>query len=317
MSIHHLHIHIICDSSDKSLHALQDDLTLFFEDKATITRDLFTAATASASYNLRHINACDWVIMLIGESYGQLNNTGVSQQHISYLTAKTKNKPISILVNQAEERPRQLAELLTVIESQNQDIYHIDEDTHFGDLLEALYLTNYPTDITKIVSAPKSKPRPTFKFDEIEAPEEPKLPAKPASTKAPPLLNDEILLNCQAHAFRGGTLIEVVFIAKLTWHTLLNTLIASSPTFNTQGLWQTINRLITSQAMPAVQLNYPDVHAISRCQVTKTDIFWVQEELEAVGWIVRLSGKQRPTWQITEFAKSSAPRTLSHTKHGV
>lgn len=294
MSAHRQHIHLICDSSDSSLHALQDAVVMFFENKANITYDLFTATTATANYSWRCVNACDWAIMLVGDSYGQLTNTGVSQLHISYLNAKTKNKPISVLVVPSENRPRQLLDLLAIIQNQNQDIYHIDEDTHIGDLLEALQYMYLPE---------QDKPAPTIASVSTNTSSRKKsskdsgvAPKKPA-----PFLQDEILLSCQAHAFRGGTLIEVGFMAKTTWREVLQTL-AGVPSFSSQGLLKLLSELVSVQAMPSVKVMHPDVHAISRCQIAKTDMAWLQKELHEVGWIGKLSNG-RDVWQLTDVAK--------------
>lgn len=299
MSNHRQHIHLICDSSDSSLHSLRDTVVMFFENKADLTYDLFTATTATSNYSWRCVNACDWVIMLVGDSYGQLVNTGVSQLHISYLNAKTKNKPISILVLPSDKRPRQLLDLLAIIQSQNQDIYHLDEDTHVGDLLEALQYMYLPEQVKAVTAKPatttleKSK---KFSKDSI------------APQKVAPFLQDEILLSCQAHAFRGGTLIEVGFMAKTTWHEVLHTL-DGVPSFSSQGLLRLLSDVVSTQAMPTVRAMHPDVHAISRCQIAKTDIAWLQKELREVGWIGKLSSG-RDVWQLTDAAKqriSDAP----------
>lgn len=291
MPKHRQRIHLICDSSDTSLHPLRDAVVMFFENKANLTYDLFTATTTTANYSWRCVNACDWAIMLVGDSYGQLTNTGVSQLHISYLNAKTKNKPISVLVVPSQTRPRQLLDLLTIIQNQNQDIYHIDEDTHVGDLLEALQYMYLPEQVKAVTAKPATiieKPKPPKK--EIAAPK-----------KVAPFLQDEILLSCQAHAFRGGTLIEVGFMAKTTWQEVLQTL-ASVPSFSSQGLLRLLSDLASTQAMPTVRAMHPDVHAISRCQIAKADIVWLQKELKEVGWIDKLDFG-RDVWHLSDAAR--------------
>lgn len=302
---HRQHIHLICDSNDSSLHELQDAVTMFFEDTAHITYDLFTATTATANYSWRCINACDWAIMLVGDSYGQLTNTGVSQLHISYLNAKTKNKPISILVLPSDSRPRQLTDLLTIIHNQNQDIYHVDEDTHIGDLLEALQYMYLPekeklTAIRPAMDLPKFQQTQTT----LKASKETVAPQKAA-----PFLQDEVLLGCQAHAFQGGTLIEVGFMAKTNWHEILQAL-DGVPYFSSQSLLRILSELVSGQAMLSVKAMHPEVHAISRCQVVKTDIMWLQNELRAVGWINKTSSG-RDIWQLTDAAKQRISRNFT------
>lgn len=91
MSYSH-HIHLICDSQDAKLFAWHDALTMLFDERVRITRDLFIMNSQTANYSWRCINQCDFVFVLVGECYGTVNASGVSQLHISYLNAKTKNK---------------------------------------------------------------------------------------------------------------------------------------------------------------------------------------------------------------------------------
>lgn len=297
-----LHIHLICDINDASLHDAHDALTIFCEDKAHLSFDLFGVNNETANYSWRCINRCDYVLILIGESYGKLNHSGVSQLHISYLNARTKNKPMTALIYHAESRPRQLNDLVNAINEHNTQIYNLDAQTNLHALLSSVF--------DDIKNAKKRKEKST----------EPSLFSKPNLTryehtlthhiKPAPSLQDEVLLNCTAHAFKGGTLIEVAFIASSTWRAILSALVDTSMSFSLQGLWRVLNDLIADQAMPAVKATHPDVHAISRCQITKSDVLWIQEELQTAGWIAQssrnLTGKE--TWRATEHAKNSLGR---------
>lgn len=251
--------------------------------------------------------------MLIGQSYGELNNTGVSQLHISYLNAKTKNKPIIALITDDQDRPRQLTDLIQVVKEQVSHIFYVNNATKHQQLLADVYdiientftpktplksttstistqtVSDLPSSLSSLTSMPRYEP--TFGT---------------AGGKPVPSLQDEVLLNCNAHAFRGGTLIEVGFMATTTWRAILSSL-DKSLAFNGQGLWRVLNTLITPQAMPAVQRSHPMVHAISRCQVTKADIVWVQDELQSSGWIIPspTPSAGKPTWRISETAKKA------------
>ena len=86
------HAHVIKVADEQPLASAQ--LALFFEQQAFLTQDLAVISTDTINYSRRCIEKCDFVIMLIGDSYGQTNMSGVSQMHLSYLTAKAKRKPL-------------------------------------------------------------------------------------------------------------------------------------------------------------------------------------------------------------------------------
>lgn len=304
MPNHRHHIHLICDSKDASLYPLLDALAIYFERHAHITKDLFLVGSDSANYSWRCIHDCDCAFMLIGKSYGELNNTGVSQLHISYLNARTKNKPLIVFViDNDDDRPRQLADLIQVVKEQVSPIFYVDDNTQYNQLLTEVYdmldgsfmgETSTPATLTSKISP--DLPSSLARFE----------PTSNTVHKPLPSLQDEVLLNCTAHAFRGGTLIEAGFMATTTWRAILSSL-DKSLAFNNQGLWRLLNTLITAQALPAVQTSDPSVHAISRCQVIKADIVWVQEELLSLGWIVPnpVPTAGKPTWRISETAKKA------------
>ncbi len=303
------HIHLICNLNDTGIHALVDALTIFFEPLAQLTYDLFTTNNESANYSWRCINTCDFVLVLIGNDYGKLTNTGVSQLHISYLNAKTKLKPMGVFAIHSVDRSRQLTDLIGAMSSQSVMVHYVNNTTNLKSLFNTVYgrliddLNTQHTD-TPSPKTEKPAPLPTTTVKE--------LPTKTAhydhnlqgQVKTTLNLQDELLLSCTAHAFQGGTLIEVSFMATTTWQAILESLVDTAMAFSLQGLWRLLNDEIFPQAMPAVKISYPDVHAISRCQVTKADVVWVQQELTSAGWIAKLpntTGKE--TWRVTELAR--------------
>lgn len=303
MSSHRPHIHIICDNKDTSLYPLLDALAIHFEPHAYLTRDLFLVGSESANYSWKCINECDYVIFLIGMSYGELNNTGVSQLHISYLNAKTKNKPIAVFVtNDDSNRPRQLLDLIQVVNTQVECIYPIAQSTNIKHLLIDLDKNFIKPHKSKKTESTPHKTKSTNETLSFLPSSTGKSDTTPTKTKLNP--QDEVLLNCTAHAFRGGTLIEATFLATTTWQAILASL-DNALAFNSQGLWRALNTLVTPQAMPAIKATQPTVHAISRCQVVKADMLWVEEELQMAQWIAPTptSTGTKSTWYMTDSAK--------------
>lgn len=319
------HIHLICDFSDVALHLLQDQLRVYFEQKAYLTHDLFLMRPESSAYSWQCINACDCTLLLIGERYGQLANTGVSQLHISYLNARTKNKPMVAFIKTIEELAdnRQLSDFINLIKAQVSDIIEYSDNDDLPTLIEQASIklekllapkTNLIDEHLPIYDITNDEPvlisTSELMDDNLGIP-------KTTANKAvainnnrddvvlkvvSPNLNDIFSVHCNAHAFQGGTLIDTSFAVQSSWRAILVDLTKISP-FSTQGLWKLMNEIATTQAMPAVTATYPEVHAISRCQVVRADILWIQETLLFAGWIERVS-QDKEIWQLTDTARN-------------
>lgn len=305
------HIHVICDCLDSSVHLMHDCLSLFFEQGAYVTSDLFLVRPESASYSWNCINACDFAIMIIGGSYGTLTNTGVSQLHVSYLNAKTKNKPLVVFIKESSHRPRQLHDLIGVIKQQVpiSHIYDFNEYQDLNHLVKSAYTqlqntTQPPSVVLGVIDTEDKQDMPKVgDVLTIETPSKKLATSKYRRDSFSPQLQDELVVNCNAHAFKGGTLIEVAFMASTSWCQVLQVLAANIAPFSSQGMWRMLNELVSTQAMGIVQTTHPDVHAISRCQVTKADILWIREILIEAHWIEK-SSTAKEAWKITELAKN-------------
>lgn len=312
------HIHLICDFSDVALHSLQDSLFVHFESKAYLTHDLFLMRSESSAYSWQCINACDYTLLLIGDSYGQLANTGVSQLHISYLNARTKQKPMVAFVKKGvgetvpQKSNRQLSDFINLITLQVKDIIYYDDDSDLPALIEDAYQRLQAQSFAVPVSEIVDDHLPIYDITEEEVAviskqefvSNPIIP--PKSTDRPknnnaPALGSSIALHCNAHAFQGGTLIEVAFQIQATWQQILSELSALATPFSTQGLWKTLNQIATAQATPIIQADYPEVHAVSRCQVVRSDVLVVQETLLFADWIAR-SEPNKEIWYLTDTA---------------
>lgn len=71
--------------------------------------------------------------------------------------------------------------------------------------------------------------------------------------------------------------------------------------FSEQVLGRVLNEVIDKgTASYIVSRQYPDVHAVSRIQVSKSDVLWVLDELELAEWIASVN--QGSLWQATDKA---------------
>lgn len=301
MSYSH-HIHLICDSQDDKLFAWHDALTMLFDERVRLTRDSFIMSNETTNYSWRCINQCDYVFVLVGERYGPVNASGVSQLHISYLNAKTKNKPMVAFIL-AGEHSKPVADLVGTIQEQLSAVHMITGNEEMSSLFASAYddlvlgLHDFRPNKSAFAITHLSEAVPAVKETAL-------VPVPTITQLDPPAkvpnLQDPILLHCTAHAFEGGTLIEVGFTARLSWHDILSALPQS---FGMDSFSRTLNELVSPQAMPIIKTTHPNVHAISRCQVVKVEALWIHEELVNAHWIAKTTQGTREFWTITETAR--------------
>ena len=331
------HIHVICANDDQS--SSLDALALYFERRAFLTFDLALGDVLASNHSRRRIDECDYVLLLIGDSYGKPNNTGVSQLHLSYINARTKNKPMLILRKIRSDRgtqkglSRQLTDLIRLIEQQNSgQILYYDDQTDLEQLLEFPYLqmlSEHPakgwirteniieeTLLTTFNAIKKSEAPPTQSFIFDVKTLNGKMTdhddqAQDLSSELSDIvidLSDDIMLNFSTHAYEGGNLSEVSFLAVVAWRDIVTALNDLQTQFTSTGIQRCVNDLVHEQALDLVQDVRPNAHAVSRTQVATAEQEWVKSQLLAAGWIVvaQMGGRgKRNFYQVTDKAKKA------------
>lgn len=134
------HIHIVCVAHDQPM--ILDSLAVFFQSQAFLTYDVATTLPESALYGRQCIESCNYIIVVIGDSYGASQNIGVSQMHLSYLSAKAKLKPMLVLIktyHTEEHISRQLQSFTRLVEQQSSHIYYYNDNTDIQQLLAYAY----------------------------------------------------------------------------------------------------------------------------------------------------------------------------------
>ncbi len=305
------HIHLICAPEDQV--AMQDGLAIFMENRAFLTRDLSQGDHESASYSRRCIDKSDYIVMLVGDSYGKLNNTGVSQLHLSYIYAKTKAKPMLILIklrneNETEKPSRQLLDFVGMVERDNSDsIYYYDEDVRMQTFIEPAYRkfikengtargwTQLPETTNKILvgNTIGNIGGNTGKLPTIAkvAKKSNAISSIVADTDfadiigKPEHIDEPIVLSFTTDAYQGGNLSEIELSASLSWREILQSVRHFSEPFSLNVLKQKVNELLNAQALALVQEIARAVHAVSRTRITDKDFQILQIQLIKMGWL--------------------------------
>lgn len=274
------HIHLICSPDDQV--AMLDKLAIFMERKAFLTHDLMQSDNESSNYSRRCIDNCDYLIMVVGDSYGRLSQTGVSQVHLSYIYAKTKSKPILIFLklhNDTDNLSRQLKDLIEVIENQNSgSIYYYDDDINVQEFLEPVY--------RKFIRENKQPgwKKLTLKSYKNKQEKPTESPILPKQKKIDAVdLNFKIMINFTTHAYKEGNLKNVSLMAPLTWKQVLELIDKSMYVLAFQ---RAINDLINDKALKIAQNSISiNIHAVAQTKVSKADIKWMISQMVQFNWI--------------------------------
>lgn len=322
------HIHVIRADNDQLL-AL-DSLAVFFQARAFLTYDVSSKLPKASLYGRQCIDSCDYALMIIGDSYGTVQKTGVSQMHLSYLNAKAKLKPLIILIknhHQDASVSRQLQEFIKSVVRQDNQIYYYNTEEDVEQLIvQAYYNTVSDHKVSggwvraseemiefgrQTVSerfAELLSPNKTIKIeDRVEKDSHADDDSMTDSVSRPIALLETFDIHYSAQAYEGGNLTDVTRTMTLTWREILIVLMKIPTSFSSYGLQSVINRLIASKAERDVKQDMPNVHAVSRCQIFQEDLNKLQRQLVSANWIQLTTYGTRVSqelWKLTYYAKN-------------
>ena len=317
MSNRRHHLHVICAANDQSL--VLDSVAVFFQARAFLTYDVSGELPKAALYGRQCIDDCDYTLLVIGGSYGATQNTGVSQMHLSYLSAKAKLKPMLIFIKSHCENTDispQLKDFIRLVERQNIGIHYYASSLDIDQLLLLSYeemtirhpaiswiresAINVSTSSSSagVLSSHASGAIPaehkTIKFEGVDS-----------LTKSV-TLTDTFEFSYTAQAYTGGNLTDVSGSLRCKWEEILQALMHMSSAFTSYGLKSSINRLITAKSEQDIKQQMPNVHAVGRCQISQDDLVTLQRLLVAANWIELTAIGSRPSnelWKLTYYAK--------------
>jgi hypothetical protein len=262
--------------------------------------------------------------MIIGDSYGTVQKTGVSQMHLSYLNAKAKLKPLLIFIknhHQDANISRQLQEFIKSVTRQDNELYYYDTENDIEQLLVQAYynvVSNHKVSggwvraseemikfsqqtvaerFADLLATNKANNQDSNADDELIA----------DKVSRPIVLMEAFDVKYSAQAYEGGNLTDVSRTMLLTWREILVVLMNIPSPFSSYGLQNAINRLIASKAERDIKKDMPNVHAVSRCQIFQDDLNNLQRQLVAASWIQLTTYGTRVSqelWKLTAYAKN-------------
>ncbi len=325
------HIHIICADNDQLL--VLDSLAIFFQARAFLTYDVSSKLSKASFYGRQCIDSCDYAVMIVGDSYGTVQKNGVSQMHLSYLNAKAKLKPLIVLVkNHSPDAviSRQLQEFIKLVTKQDNQLHYYDTEEDIEPLLVQAHYNAVAnnkmiggwvrandeenTTSKKVMYEKPVDILPSTTEVENNSPDDESFISDKVSE--PIELTEFFEIQYSAQAYEGGNLTDVTRSLTLSWHEILMTLMRIPSTFSSYGLQNAINRLITAKAEVDIKKEMPNVHAVSRCQISQADINNLQRKLVGANWIQLMTYGTRVSqelWKLTFYAKNLLQNHTSNT----
>ncbi len=329
------HIHVICVAHSQPL--VLDSIAVFFQSRAFLTYDTATHLTQSALYGRQCIETCDYVLILIGDSYGAIQNTGFSQMHLSYLNAKARIKPMLALIKRhydTDQVSEQLKAFTDIVEQQKSDVHYYDDNTDIQQLLSTVYVSmiktpnlaaswvstrdieaktgiNLDGNLNSMRTNTATSQQPTMNNHSIDS------YSATDNLTTTLALEDTFDIEYSAQAYEDGNLTDIAMTMSLTWRDILKALSFMPAVFSSYGLQSQFNRLIASKAESDIKEFMPKVHAVARCQIIKSDLDKLQRLLIAANWIqIKNSGSEmrstKELWSLTFHAQ----RLLKENKIG-
>ena len=315
------HIHIICADNDQLL--VLDSLAIFFQPFAFLTYDVSSQLPKASLYGRQCIDACDYALMIIGDSYGSVQRTGVSQMHLSYLSAKAKLKPLLVLVKNHHQDAivsRQLQEFIKAVIRQDNQIYYYDTEDNIEVLLAEAY-KNILNNDEATGGWVKATDEVVKSSQQTVSQRYAGLSSRNKAIKDDGLGDDGLIddgvskpivltavfdLHYSAQAYADGNLKDVVRPMVLTWREILIALMSIPTTFSNYGLQNAMNRLAASKAEKDIKQEMPNVHAVARCQISQDDLDNLQRQLISANWIQLTTGNKasQELWKLTFYAKN-------------
>ena len=277
----------------------------------------------STAFARRQIDESDYVILLLGSQYGELSVSGVSYLHLEYLYAKSKQKPIIIILHEfpqsrALELHESKADLVEKFESFRAQLSHDNEHVFTYRTLRDLELVirhQMPQMLERYPATGWVRPEGTQKLlDEIEKLKHQltKLEVDQGRRDADPVMNvqkvamhDDFEFEYRIHAYQDGNFKELKLLRKMTWAQLLLVLGETfSRAISEEYFSKRLNDYLNDTAMDEARQQMPRVHAVARAQINIRALHHIKSQMRQNDWISPhgRDERQRLLWKISPKA---------------
>lgn len=293
---HHVHVCYVPGDVQRECAAIKQQLN----DKAFFTWSEQTSDPVLLGVARKQIDEADYVIVLVGEQYGQLSSSGVSQLHLDFIYAMNQSKPMlvcNLIVadtggSNFDERKMQEFKQQAIRCGKPLLNYTNSAELH------AKLLTGYLALVAKFPSAGWSKKTlktlPTLTAQLGDRTQEIRAISLPLGGDRPQKdmghyqvsLQDSLEVIYSVHAYQGGNLRELRVKKKLVWGDVLVWVGEESrmPVF--EGAFERIlNEQLQLNSLTDVKLKLPEAHATAKIRIESTDLERVRNQFLHNDWL--------------------------------
>lgn len=278
----------------------------------------------STAFARRQIDDCDYVVVLLGSSYGEQSVSGVGYMHLEYIYAVTKQKPIIVFMHD-EPAAREVAlhddkpELRDKFQEFRKLLQNeVDQVFTYRSLrdLEMAVRFNLPQMLERYPVLGWVRPQNTQvlqdeidqlknKLEQLET-ESGKREVDPFLSLPKVSMHEFFSFEYRMHAYQDGNFKELKIQKKMTWAQLLSVLGSTfvHPTPE-EFFSKRMNEYLNETGLQDARMDMPRAHAVARAQVNIRALHSIKMQMRQNEWIIQ-SGRddrQRMLWQVTPKAQ--------------
>jgi hypothetical protein len=289
----------------------------------------------TTAFARRHIDDCDYFILMLGSRYGELSASGVSYLHLEYIYAVTKQKPILVLLHESPDN--RLAELQEPTQDGRikfQDFRRqlqreremIVTYRDLRDLEMAIrhampqFVNRYPAqgwirpNQAQIQQLQDENEQLRQKLINLESTRSNTLAADSGLEMPQVEGEEEFSFDYKVHAYQDGNFRELRPQRNMRWNDLLMVLGPGfSPGAPEENFARVMNDYLNGSALPDVRDVMPRAHAVARSQINVRAMHTIKMQLKHNGWIVPVGrdDRQRVLWELSTTGERQLARLLA------
>lgn len=266
----------------------------------------------------RQINECDYVVILLGHSFGEQSITGEYYIQHEYEYAVAQQKPILVFMPQTlliDHQPIEMQQKFSrFVEHLKQHhptfFYQTARDLEMTVRIQMQkFMIDFPCQGWVRLSEVQQIQHKLIELEQqIKALQQTVRPQKhnPFAHLPKVALLSQVNISYRLHAYQDGNLTERTLHYDFTWLQLIELF---GETFiqpnHEEHFAKLLNDYLRRIALHEVKKRYPQVHAVSRVQVNSKTLTMIKEQLHHHDWIVPIGedAKQRTLWQLTETGR--------------
>ncbi|WP_353143591.1 DUF4062 domain-containing protein [Acinetobacter pragensis] len=278
----------------------------------------------STAFARRQIDDCDYVVILLGSSYGEQSVSGVGYMHLEYIYAVTKQKPIIVFMHDDpaareaslhDDKPElreKFQEFRKLLQHENDQVFAYRSLRD----LEMAVRFNMPQMLERYPVQGWVRPQNTQvlqdeidrlknKLEQLET-ESGKREVDPFLSLPKVSMHEFFSFEYRMHAYQDGNFKELKIQKKMTWAQLLavlgSTFIHPTPE---EFFSKRMNEYLNETGLQDARMEMPRAHAVARAQMNIRALHSIKMQMRQNEWIIQ-SGRddrQRMLWQVTAKAQ--------------